>query len=52
MNVYIELKRNRQYLTKQEYKTLKGQANAGDIDGALKGLDKILRGNNNGKNRP
>lgn len=32
----------REKLTKQQYKTLKGQIIAGDIDGAMKGLRKIL----------
>lgn len=30
-------------LTGQEYKTLRGQALAGDVEGATKGLDVILR---------
>lgn len=40
------MKQLRQYkniLTKQQYKTLKGQAVAGDIVGANKGLIKILQ---------
>lgn len=37
------LKSERGKLTKQEYKTLRGQALAGDVDGAIKGLDKCLR---------
>jgi hypothetical protein len=36
------LKSERRKLTKQEYKTLRGQALAGDVDGAIKGLDKCL----------
>ena len=52
MNAYIEIKRHRNRLTKQQYKTLKGQINAGNPDGALKGLENILRGNNNGKIKP
>lgn len=31
-------------LTVQERKTLKGQALSGDLDGAKKGLDKLLKG--------
>ena len=31
------------YLTKQQYRTIKGQALAGDIDGAQKGLNSLLR---------
>lgn len=30
-------------LTKQQYKTLRGQCLAGDAEGAIKGLYKILR---------
>ena len=30
-------------LTQQEYKTLRGQAINGDIDGATKGLERLLR---------
>ena len=33
-------------LTPQQYKTLQGQILAGDSDGALKGLKRILRKNN------
>ena len=38
-----KLKNNRPYLTKQQYHTLKGQALSGDIDGAQKGLNSLLR---------
>jgi len=38
----IQLKGCRDRLTKQQYKTLKGQILAGDSDGAMKGLRKIL----------
>ena len=31
------------YLTKQQYRTIKGQALSGDIDGAEKGLNSLLR---------
>ena len=37
------LKNYRHRLTSQEYKTLRGQALAGDVDGAVRGLKKILR---------
>ncbi len=36
------LKANRRYLTRQQYRTIKGQAFAGDIRGAEKGLYKLL----------
>lgn len=38
-----QLNENKNMLTKQQYKTLKGQAVAGDIVGANKGLIKILQ---------
>lgn len=37
------LKQNKHRLTAQQYKTLRGQALAGDVAGALKGLNKLLR---------
>ncbi len=36
------LKKYRRYLTFQQYSTLRGQAKAGDIDAAFKGLKKLL----------
>lgn len=42
------LKAHRARLTRQQYSTLKGQVLAGDSDGAMRGLDKILRRCNNG----
>jgi len=38
------LKRHDGEITRQEYKTLRGQALNGDIEGATKGLDTILYG--------
>lgn len=38
----IRLKGARPHLTAQQYKTLRGQVLAGDPDGAMKGLRKIL----------
>lgn len=37
------LKNNRGNLTKQQFCTIRGQAFAGDITGAKKGLDRVLR---------
>lgn len=37
------LNNNKSKLTRQQYKTLKGQCLAGDTEGAIKGLYKILR---------
>ena len=38
----IQIKACKDRLTPQQYKTLKGQVLAGDSDGALRGLRKIL----------
>lgn len=44
MKIAIQyIKANADKLTAQQRKTLIGQCKAGDIDGALKGLHKILR---------
>lgn len=40
---YIQVKACRDRLSKQQYKTIMGQVFAGDGNGALKGLRKILR---------
>jgi len=37
------IKANAGNLTRQQIKTLRGQAIAGNVDGAIKGLEKILR---------
>ena len=39
---FIYLNGFRDKLTKQQYRTLKGQILAGDSDGAMRGLQKIL----------
>jgi len=36
------LKAHKPYLTKQQFKTIKGQALAGDVEGANKGLQKLM----------
>lgn len=38
----IQLKGARKHLTAQQYRTLRGQVLAGDPDGAMKGLRKLL----------
>lgn len=44
MRLALELiKAHKNILTPQQARTLKGQCKAGDIDGALKGLHKILK---------
>ena len=42
---YALIRRSRRYLTAQQYKTLCGQAKAGDATAAIRGLDKILKRN-------
>ena len=44
------LRLSRKKLTKQQARTLKGQINAGDAAGAMKGLEKLLKRNLEGKN--
>lgn len=44
----IVLNGQRERLTRQQFKTLRGQALAGDVNGAAKGLRQILLGS--GKN--
>lgn len=41
-----ELKLCRQFLTRQQYRTLKGQAVHGDVAGAEKGLQRLLQRKN------
>lgn len=41
-NAAMNLKACRSQLTKQQYRTLKGQILAGDPDGAMKGLKRLL----------
>lgn len=38
----LKLKAYRKKLTPQQYRTLRGQVLAGDHDGAMRGLEKIL----------
>lgn len=42
------LDKNKHRLSKQQYKTLRGQALAGDTDGAIKGYNRIIK--RSGKN--
>ena len=42
---YRLIKEHRDALTPQQMKTLKGQCRSGDIEGAIKGLYRILRRN-------
>lgn len=42
-NALKDIERNKSKLSNQQYKALRGQCLAGDVEGALKGLAKILR---------
>ena len=44
------LRLSKKKLTRQQYKTFCGQINAGDAAGAMKGLEKLLKRNLEGKN--
>lgn len=37
-----QLKSNKTKITRQQFRTLKGQAIAGDVDAAQKGLNKLM----------
>lgn len=43
LKALCDLRRERENLTPQQFRTLKGQILAGDIEGAEKGLRKLLR---------
>lgn len=45
MNPYERLEREKRNLTKQQYRTIKGQIKAGDEAGAMKGLERLLQRN-------
>ncbi len=43
LSAFMEtLDANKKNITRQQYRTVKGQAFAGDVDGARKGLYKLL----------
>lgn len=41
-HAYKYIKQYYKYLSRQEYKTLVGQVKSGNIEGAMKGLGKVL----------
>ncbi len=54
MNLYElirELKVCRSFLTPQEYRTLKGQAIRGDVEGAEKGLQRLRQRRQHGNHK-
>lgn len=44
--IYKLLKHYKYKLTRQQYNTIKGQIKVGDLNGAFKGINKIIGGNN------
>lgn len=48
--MWKRLKDNKKYLTKQQYRTIKGQIIAGDTEGAAKGLNRLLKRQKSGTN--
>jgi hypothetical protein len=40
---YTRIDKNGNRLTRQQVKTLRGQVKAGDVEGAMRGLDRLLR---------
>ena len=42
VDLYKKLKKSKYALTKQQYKTIKGQIQKGDLEGANKGIIKCL----------
>lgn len=42
--VYWMLKKHRKELTRQQFRTLKGQIFTGDADGAMRGLERMMKG--------
>lgn len=42
IHLYKILKKNKYKLTKQQYNTIKGQIKAGDYEGALKGMNRLI----------
>ena len=48
---YHLLRLSRKKLTRQQHKTLCGQIRAGDVTGAVKGLEKLLKRQINEKNK-
>ena len=43
ISAYAKLYKHRDNLTRQQIRTLKGQIKAGDVDGAMQGLKKLLK---------
>ena len=50
VDALLQIKKMRTQLTAQQYKTLRGQVLAGDADGAIKGLRRLVKEQNNATN--
>ena len=46
----MEIRQHRHRLTRQQIRTIKGQVLSGDIEGAMRGLNKLIGGERNGAN--
>ena len=42
-DVLLLVEKNKEKLSEQQYRTIKGQIHAGDIDGASKGVVRLLK---------
>lgn len=42
IHLYKILKKNKHKLTRQQYATIKGQIKAGDYEGAMKGMNRLI----------
>lgn len=42
-NAFLELKKYRNQITRQQVRTLAGQIKSGQIEAAMKGIDKIIK---------
>lgn len=49
MNEWQRLEASRFCLSRQEYKTIKGQLRAGDVQGAMKGLNRLMEVRNHSR---
>ena len=46
MNIYYELESLKVRISRQTYKTILGQINAGDTEGALRGIERLKKDEN------
>ena len=48
-DAYRLLSAVRRKLTAQQYRTIRGQLRAGDVDGAVRGIKRLMEGKHDGK---